>query len=160
MARPFRPGWHVPVHIRTLVDERGRALPLDWIARGEHPVSKVKSKLDGIDCLVRDVGAHPWAHLEAGYWRIQVEDQPVLGYVMRHRAELGDPFTFEIYADARNELGQRIWLRREESLNSAAAWMIQNNDRLITFAARHAAADVAGPLEPGDVGTERLPGGG
>ncbi|MDO4019617.1 hypothetical protein [Clavibacter michiganensis] len=123
-------------------------------------MSKVKSKLDGIDCLVRDVGAHPWAHLEAGYWRIQVEDQPVLGYVMRHRAELGDPFTFEIYADARNELGQRIWLRREESLNSAAAWMIQNNDRLITFAARHAAADVAGPLEPGDVGTERLPGGG
>ncbi|GAB7304435.1 hypothetical protein MAFF212519_23140 [Clavibacter michiganensis] len=100
--------------------------------------------------------------LEAGYWRIQVEDRPVLGYVMRHRAELGDPFTFEIYADAHNELGQRIWLRREESLNSAAAWMIQNSDRLIAFAARHAAAaaDVAGPHGPGDVNAERLPGGG
>ncbi|MBT1636863.1 hypothetical protein [Clavibacter michiganensis] len=107
-------------------------------------MSKVKSKLDGIDSLVRDVGAHPWAHLEAGYWRIQVEDRPVLGYVMRHRAELGDPFTFEVYADARNELGQRIWLRREESLNSAAAWMIQNSDRLIAFAARHAAASSEG----------------
>ncbi|WP_316295624.1 hypothetical protein [Clavibacter michiganensis] len=122
-------------------------------------MSKVKSKLDGIDSLVRDVGAHPWAHLEAGYWRIQVEDRPVLGYVMRHRAELGDPFTFEVYADARNELGQRIWLRREESLNSAAAWMIQNSDRLIAFAARHAAAsaatsDVAEPREPVDVGAE------
>ncbi|AWF99835.1 hypothetical protein [Clavibacter michiganensis] len=107
-------------------------------------MSKVKSKLAGVDSLVRDVGAHPWAHLEAGYWRIQVWDGPVLGYVMRHRAELGDPFTFEVYADARNELGQRIWLRREDSLNSAAAWMIQNSDRLIAFAARHAAAAPAG----------------
>jgi len=124
-------------------------------------VNKVKS---GIASLVRDVGTHPWAHLESGYWRVQVEDRPVLGYVMRVRAELGAPFTFEVYADARNELGQRIWLRREESLNSAAAWMIQNSDRIIAFAARHAAAaaaatDVAGPREPGDVGADRLPGG-
>jgi len=102
-------------------------------------VSKVKSKLDGIHSLVRSTGRHPWAHLEAGYWRVQVEDQPVLGYVMRHRAELGDPFTFEIYADARNERGQRIWVRREESLNSAVAWMMQNSGRLIAFAAQHAA---------------------
>ncbi|WP_236688897.1 hypothetical protein [Clavibacter michiganensis] len=36
-------------------------------------MSKVKSKLDGIDSLARDVGAHPCAHLEAGDWRIQVE---------------------------------------------------------------------------------------
>ncbi|AWF99845.1 hypothetical protein [Clavibacter michiganensis] len=123
-------------------------------------MNKVRSSIAG---LVRDVGAHPWAHLEAGYWRIQVEDRPVLGYVMRARAELGDPFTFEVYADARNELGQRIWLRREESLNSAAAWMIQNSDRLIAFAARHAAApaaaDVAELREPGDVGADRLPDG-
>jgi hypothetical protein len=99
-------------------------------------VSKVKSKLDGIDSLVRSTGQHPWAHLEAGYWRVQVEDQPVLGYVMRHRAELGDPFTYEIYADARNARGQRIWVRRVESLNSAVAWMMQNADRLVSFAAR------------------------
>jgi hypothetical protein len=72
--------------------------------------------------------------------RVQVEDQPVLGYVMRHRAELGDPFTFEVYADARNPRGQRIWVRREESLNSAVAWMMQNSGRLIAFAAQHAAA--------------------
>ena len=103
-------------------------------------MSKVKSKLDGIDSLVRSTGQHPWAHLEAGYWRVQVEDQPVLGYVMRHRAELGDPFTFEVYADARNGRGRRIWVRREESLNSAVAWMMQNSDRLIAFAAQHAAA--------------------
>ncbi|OUE28675.1 hypothetical protein BFL35_16520 (plasmid) [Clavibacter michiganensis] len=129
--------------VLTLGDERGRALPLNRIDGREHPVSKVKSKLDGIDSLVRDVCSHPWAPLEAGYWRIQVEEHPVLGYVMRHRAELGDPFTFEVYADARNDLGQRIWLRREESLKSAAAWMIQNSDRLIAFAARHAAAAAA-----------------
>jgi hypothetical protein len=104
-------------------------------------VSKVKSKLDGIDSLVRSTGQHPWAHLEAGYWRVQVEDQPVLGYVMRHRAELGHPFTFEVYADARNARGQRIWIRREESLNSAAAWMTQNADRLVSFAARSRQAE-------------------
>ena len=104
-------------------------------------MSKVKSKLDGIDTLVRSTGQHPWAHLEAGYWRVQVEDQPVLGYVMRHRAEFGDPFTFEIYADARNTRGQRIWVRREDSLNSAVAWMMQNADRLVSFAARSRRAE-------------------
>ncbi|MBF4632703.1 hypothetical protein ITJ42_15900 [Clavibacter michiganensis subsp. phaseoli] len=100
-------------------------------------MSKVKSKLNGIDSLVRSTGQHPWAHLEAGYWRVQVEDQPVLGFVMRVRAEIGDTFTFEVYADARNARGQRIWVRREESLNSAVAWMMQNSDRLIKFAAQH-----------------------
>jgi hypothetical protein len=107
--------------------------------RRRPPVSKVKSKLDGIVSLVRSTGQHPRAHLEAGYWRVQVEDQPVPRYVMRHWAELGDPFTFEIYADARNARnarGQRIWVRREESLNSAVAWMMQNADRLVSFAAR------------------------
>jgi hypothetical protein len=108
-------------------------------------VSKVKSKLDGIDSLVRSAGQHPWAHLEAGYWRVQVEDQPVLGYVMRVRAEIGDPFTFEIYADSRNARGQRIWVRREASLNSAVAWMMQNGDRLVALAARQAAALAFGP---------------
>lgn len=103
-------------------------------------MSKVKSKLDGIDSLVRSTGQHPWAHLEAGYWRVQVEEHPVLGYVMRRRAQLGDPFTHEIYADARNDQGQRIWIRREDSLNSAVAWMMQLSGRLIAFAAQHAAA--------------------
>ncbi|MDO4039272.1 hypothetical protein [Clavibacter michiganensis] len=103
-------------------------------------MSKVKSKLDGIDSLVRSTGQHPWAHLEAGYWRVQVEDRPILGFVMRVRADIGDTFTFEVYADARNARGQRIWVRSEESLNSAVAWMMQNSDRLIAFAAQHAAA--------------------
>jgi hypothetical protein len=106
-------------------------------------VSKVKSTVDRIDRLIGSVGEHPFAHLEAGYWRVQVQNQPVLGYVVRHRVELGDPFTFEIYADARNDRGQRIWVRREDSLNSAVAWMMQNGDRLIAFAARQAAAHFA-----------------
>lgn len=106
-------------------------------------MGKVKSTVDRIDRLIGSVGEHAFAHLEAGYWRVQVEDQPVLGYVVRHRVELSDPFTFEIYADARNDCGQRIWVRREESLNSAVAWMMQNGDRLIAFAARQAAAHLA-----------------
>jgi hypothetical protein len=112
-------------------------------------VSKVKSTVDRIDRLIGSVGEHPFAHLEAGYWRVQVEDRPVLGYVVRHRVELGDPFTFEIYADARNDRAQRVWVRREESLNSAVAWMMQNGDRLVAFAARqtavHLAETVGGP---------------
>lgn len=105
-------------------------------------MNKVKG---GIVRLVRGVETHPWAHQEAGYWRVQVEDSPVLGYVMRVRAELGDPFTYEVYADARNERGQRIWIHRDASLNAAVAWMMQRSDRLVAFAARHA------PPAPTDV---------
>lgn len=97
-------------------------------------MNKVKGD---VTLLVRGVETHPWAHQEAGYWRVQVEGHPVLGYVMRVRVELGNPFTYEVYANARNEHGQRIWVRREESLNSAVAWMMQSSDRLIAFAARN-----------------------
>ncbi|MWJ83492.1 hypothetical protein, partial [Clavibacter michiganensis] len=109
-------------------------------------MSKVKSKLDGIDSLVRSTGQHPWAHLQAGYWRIQVEDRPVVGYVIRHRAELGDPFTFDVYADARNDQGRRIWIRREPSLDTAVAWMVQHSAELIAFAARSRSGS-RGPAE-------------
>jgi hypothetical protein len=78
---------------------------IDSIDEGDHPVNEVKG---AVTRLVRGVETHPWAHLEVGYWRVQVEDSPVLGYVMRVRAELGDPFTYEVYADARDERGQRI----------------------------------------------------
>ncbi len=154
------------VQARTLADERGRALPPDRIDGEEHPVSRVKSKLDGINSLVRSTGQHPWAHLQAGYWRIQVEDRPVVGYVIRHRAELGDPFTFDVYADARNDQGRRIWIRREPSLDTAVAWMVQHSAELIAFAARsrsgsrgpaettaaeHASADVDQARELGHV---------
>ncbi|MDO4030248.1 hypothetical protein [Clavibacter michiganensis] len=108
---------------------------IDSIDEGDHPVNKVKGD---VTRLVRGLETHPWAHPEAGYWRVQVGDSPVLGYVMRIRAELGDPFTYEVYADARNELGQRIWIHREASLNAAVAWMMQRSDRLVAFATRHA----------------------
>ncbi|CAM98515.1 hypothetical protein pCM2_0034 (plasmid) [Clavibacter michiganensis subsp. michiganensis NCPPB 382] len=88
--------------------------------------------------LVRGLETHPWAHQEAGYWRVQVEDSPVLGYVMRIRAELGEPFTYEVYADARAERGQWIWIHREASLNAAVAWMMQRSDRLVALATQHA----------------------
>ncbi|WP_316302839.1 hypothetical protein [Clavibacter michiganensis] len=105
-------------------------------------MNKVKGD---VKSLVWGVETHPWAHQEAGYWRVQVEDRPVLGYVMRVRAELGDPFTYEVYANARNERGQRIWVHREASLNAAVAWMMQRSERLVAFAARHA------PPAPADV---------
>ncbi len=49
---------------------------------------------------------------------------------MRVRAELDGPSTFWFYANARNELGQRIWLQGEDSLSSTAA-------------------DIGGPLDSG-----------
>ncbi|WP_227077697.1 hypothetical protein [Clavibacter nebraskensis] len=52
----------------------------DSIDEGDHPENKVKG---GIERLVRGVETHPWAHQEAGYWPFQVEDSPVLGYVLR-----------------------------------------------------------------------------
>ncbi|CAQ03267.1 hypothetical protein B5P19_15225 [Clavibacter sepedonicus] len=114
---------------------------IDSIDEGGHPVNKVKGD---VTRLVRDVETHPWAHPEAGYWRVQVEGHPVLGYVMRMRMELGDPFTYEIYGDARNDRGQRIWIHREASLNAAVAWMMQRSDRLVAFAARYATTEVHG----------------
>jgi hypothetical protein len=110
---------------------------IDSIDKGDHPVNKVKGE---VTLLVRGIETRPWAHLEAGYWRIQVEDSPALGYAMRVRAELGDPFTYEVYADARNERGQRIWVHREASSNAAAARMMPRSDRPVPFAARHAPA--------------------
>ncbi len=44
--------------------------------------------------------------------------------------------TFDVYADARNDQGQRIWIRREPSLDTAVAWMVQHSAELIAFAAR------------------------
>jgi hypothetical protein len=104
------------------------------------------NKVNGdVDRLLREIETHPWAHPEAGYWRVQVENRPVLGYVMRVRAELGDPFTYEVYANARNDRGQRIWVHREASLNAAVAWMMQRSERLVALAVRTA------PPAPTDV---------
>ncbi|WP_244629291.1 hypothetical protein [Clavibacter capsici] len=88
---------------------------IDSIDEGDHQVNKVKG---GATRLVRGIETHPWA----GYWRVQVEDHPVLGYVMRLRAELGVPFAYEVYASARNERGQRIWVHQEAFANAAVAW--------------------------------------
>jgi hypothetical protein len=74
------------------------------------PVNKVKGD---VTRLVRGIETRPWAHQEAGYWHVQVDHHPVLGYVMRVPAELGDPFTYEVYANARNKRGERIWAHRE-----------------------------------------------
>jgi hypothetical protein len=139
----------VSVRARTPVDERGRMLRHRLDRRRRPTVGEVKSTVELIDRLIASVGKHPSAHLEAGYWRVQVEDQPVLGYVVRHPDELGDPFAFEVYADARDDRGQRVRIRREESLNSAVAWMMQDGGRIVVFAARqtavHLAETVGGP---------------
>ncbi|PPF56006.1 hypothetical protein C5C13_11730 [Clavibacter michiganensis] len=129
------------------VQTGGRRYIASLVLTGTSPdVIAPKSHLHGGEFDVFDAGEEAVTHLEAGYWRIQVEDRPVLGYVIRHRAELRDPFTFEVYADARNDQGQRIWIRREHSLNTAVAWMVQHSAELITFAA-HSRSGSRGPAE-------------
>ena len=51
-----------------------------------------------------------------------------IGYVLS-RPELGG-IVYHCYAHGRDDSGGRPWLRREDSLNSAAAWVIQHEREL------------------------------
>jgi len=51
-----------------------------------------------------------------------------IGYVLS-RPELGG-IVYHCYAHGRDDASGRPWLRREDSLNSAAAWVIQHEREL------------------------------
>lgn len=57
-----------------------------------------------------------------------------LGYVLS-RHELGG-IVYHCYAHGRDDAGGRPWLRREDSLNSAVAWMIQHEAELSALTGR------------------------
>jgi hypothetical protein len=58
-----------------------------------------------------------------------------LGYVLTR--SLDGRSVYDAYAFCRDEGGRRPWLRTFESLNSAVAWMIQHEDQIQGFNARH-----------------------
>jgi hypothetical protein len=108
---------------------------------------------------------HPHAHPVRGAWLVRVGDGPALGWVLRHRADLADPFSYEIYACGLGDDGLRVWIARRDSLNAAVAWVIQHDRELVAYAARlrrdpaQPVPEEGGPASPA-AGAEGRPGAG
>ncbi|MEW5095889.1 hypothetical protein [Clavibacter michiganensis] len=91
---------------------------------------------------------HPHARYHQGAWRVQVASQPVLGYVVPTvRAAGADPAcevsvceasVFEIFADAVDDSGRRVWVSTAVTLEDAVAWMREHDMELLSFAGEHA----------------------
>ncbi|MFT2689621.1 hypothetical protein [Clavibacter zhangzhiyongii] len=90
---------------------------------------------------------HPHARPVRGAWLVRVGEGPALGWVMRHRADLAEPFAYEVYACGLGADGRRVWIARRESLNAAVAWMVQHDRELLAFA-RGLRPDPAQPGAP------------
>ena len=69
-----------------------------------------------------------------GVWQVLRERGVPFGYVLS-RAELGG-IVYHCYAHGRDDAGGRPWLRREDSLNSAVAWMVQHEAELSALTGR------------------------
>ncbi|MFT2710464.1 hypothetical protein [Clavibacter sp. Sh2126] len=82
------------------------------------------------------VPEHPHAHPVRGAWLVRVGDGPALGWVLRHRADLADPFSYEVYACGLGDDGLRVWVARRDSLNAAVAWIVQHDRELLAFGGR------------------------
>ena len=103
---------------------------------------------------ISPVPEHPHAHPVRGAWLVRVGDGPALGWVLRHRADLADPFSYEVYACGLGADGLRVWVARRASLNAAVAWVVQHDRELLAFSARLRSDPLQprGPreAEPGD----------
>ncbi|WP_445443613.1 hypothetical protein [Clavibacter sp. km1a] len=97
---------------------------------------------------ISPVPRHPHAHPVRGAWIVRIGDGPALGWVLRHRADLADPFTYEVYACGLGSDGLRVWVARRDSLNAAVAWVVQHGDELLAFG-RGLRPDPAQPAAPG-----------
>lgn len=82
------------------------------------------------------VPEHPYAHPVRGAWLVRVGDGPALGWVLRHRADLAEPFSYEVYACGLGSDGLRVWVARRETLNAAVAWVVQHDRELVAFGQR------------------------
>jgi len=88
--------------------------------------------------LRRPIPTHPFAVPPIpgtfGVWQVRRHRASPLGYVLS-RHELGG-IVYHCYAHGRDDAGGRPWLRREGSLNSAVAWMIQHEVELSALTGR------------------------
>ncbi|OUE29737.1 hypothetical protein BFL35_13845 [Clavibacter michiganensis] len=81
---------------------------------------------------------HPHARFHQGAWRVQVASQPVLGYVVPTERTPGADPVFEVYADAVDDSGRRVWVSTAVTLEAAIAWMREHDMELLSFAGEHA----------------------
>jgi hypothetical protein len=81
---------------------------------------------------------HPHARFHQGAWRVQVASQPVLGYVVPTVRVAGAAPVFEVFADAVDESGRRVWVSTAVTLDAAVAWMREHDMELLSFAGEHA----------------------
>ncbi|MGJ1767337.1 hypothetical protein [Clavibacter sp.] len=98
---------------------------------------------------ITPVPEHPHAHPVRGAWLVRVGDGPALGWVLRHRADLAAPFSYEVYACGLGSDGLRVWVQRRESLNAAVAWVMQHDAELLAYG-RRLRPDPAQPAARGD----------
>jgi hypothetical protein len=104
---------------------------------------------------ISPVPEHPHAHPVRGAWLVRVGEGPALGWVLRYRADLADPFAYEVYACGLGPDGRRVWVARRDTLNAAVAWVVQHGDALLTFG-RGLRPDPAQPdLRPAGAGAGR-----
>jgi hypothetical protein len=72
--------------------------------------------------------SHPHAHEPSpgaqGFWVVQVKPASPLGWVISR--SLGNGPRYHCYAYCRDQENHRPWLREFATLNSAVAWMLQN----------------------------------
>jgi hypothetical protein len=81
---------------------------------------------------------HPHARFHQGAWRVQVASQPVLGYVVPTCRTAGSAPVFEVYADAVDDSGRRVWVSTAVTLEAAVDWMREHDMELLSFAGEHA----------------------
>jgi hypothetical protein len=88
--------------------------------------------------LRRPIPTHPLAVPPVpgtfGVWQVRRARSSPLGYVLS-RPKLGG-IVYHCYAHGRDGAGGRPWLRTEDSLNSAVAWMVQHEMELVALTSR------------------------
>lgn len=104
------------------------------------PLMGVHGRGESVERIVgRPIPSHPLAVPAIkgtfGAWQVRRHRANPIGYVLT-RSESGRT-VYDCYAHCRDGGGKRPWLRTFESLNSAVAWMIQHEDQLHAFNARH-----------------------
>jgi hypothetical protein len=85
--------------------------------------------------------SHPFAEPSSpggqGLWLVRKPGAAPLGFIVR-RSDVMAARDYDCYAYCRDDTNKRPWLRTFLTLNSAAAWMLQNEIRILQLIGRSA----------------------
>lgn len=100
----------------------------------------VQGRGESVDRMVgRPIASHPLAVPAIkgtfGAWQVRRTRANPIGYVLMR--SLDGRSVYDCYAHCRDGSGKRPWLKTFDTLNSAAAWMIQHEAELHAFNSRH-----------------------